>query len=248
MSTITQEITAIKPDWSRRFEISLYLIVGGALLVTAFYAPGLIHVWPFSVTEIVHRIAPLFLISLFIQRGLEVFVTAWRGPDAAIRDHRIRQLRKAIRDGNADAEAEIELAKVCAAKEQYSRDTAMSNAGGRFLGAAVLVLELTGCGGGATSIPSINPPNAPTQTAFGVLGNGAVSVIVPHGGVTYIGGNFDELAAITGAFARLDAVTAKRIAPLAETEDGEVRTSVSDGNKGFYIGGTFIIVDRKSVV
>src|SRR5262249_56195276 len=104
------------------------------------------------------------------------------------------------------------------------------------------VLELTGCSGRAASIQSINPPNAPTQTAFGVLGNGAVSVIVPHGGVTYIGGNFDELAAITGAFARLDAVTAKRIAPLAETQGGEVRTSVSDGNGGFYIGGTFIFV------
>src|SRR5215467_5719099 len=242
MSTVTQEIIAIKPDWSRRFEISLYLTVVGALLVTAFYAPGLIRFWPFSVMEIVHRIAPLFLISLFIARGLEVFVTAWRGPDAAIRDHRIRQLRKAIRDGNANAEAEIEFAKVCAAKEQYSRNTAMSSAAIRFLGATVLVLELTGCGGGATSIPSINPPNAPTQTAFGVLGNGAVSVIVPYGGVTYIGGNFDELAAITGAFARLDAVTAKRIAPLTETQGGEVRTSVSDGNGGFYIGGTFIFV------
>ena len=76
MSTVTQEITAIKPDWSRRFEISLYLIVVGALLVTAFYAPGLIRFWPFSVMEIVHRIAPLFMISLFIERGLEVFVTA----------------------------------------------------------------------------------------------------------------------------------------------------------------------------
>src|SRR5262249_54823855 len=112
----------------------------------------------------------------------------------------------------------------------------------RFLGAAILVLELTGCSGRAASIQSINPPNAPTQTAFGVLGNGAVSAIVPHGGVTYIGGNFDELAALTGAFARLDAGTAKRIAPLAETQGGEVRTSVSDGNGGFYIGGTFILV------
>ena len=113
------------------------------------------------------------------------------------------------------------------------------------------MLELTGCGivpdtpstlGTPRSIASINPRNAPTQTAFGVLGNGAVSAIVPHGGVTYIGGNFDELAAITGAFARLDAVSGKRVAPLAETQGGEVRTCVSDGNGGFYIGGTFIIV------
>jgi len=138
MSTVTQEITAIKPDWSRRFEISLYLTVVGALLVTALYAPGLIRFWPFSVMEIVHRIAPLFLISLFIERGLEVFVTAWRGPDAAIRDHRIRQLRKAIRDGNADAEAEIELARACAAKEQCrSRMRRVAFAGSVALGVIV---------------------------------------------------------------------------------------------------------------
>ena len=72
-----------------------------------------------------------------------------------------------------------------------------------------------------------------------MLGNGAVAAIVPSGNVTYIGGNFDELAAITGAFARLHAATAKRIAPLAEAEHGEVRASAPDGNGGFYIGGTF---------
>ena len=147
MSTVTQEIIAIKPDWSRRFEISLYLIVVGALLVTAFYAPGLIRFWPFSVMEIGHRIAPLFLISLFIERGLEVFVTAWRGPDAAIRDHRIRQLRKAIRDGNADAEAEIELARVCAAKEQCrSRIRRVAFAGSVALGVIVSAVGVRALG------------------------------------------------------------------------------------------------------
>lgn len=104
---------------------------------------------------------------------------------------------------------------------------------------------MTGGGGGTprpTSVPALNPTIQPTQSAFGVLGNGAVSTIVPHGNVTYIGGNFDELAAITGAFARLDATTARRIAPLAEAEHGEVRASVRDGNNGFYIGGTFTSV------
>ena len=147
MSTVTQEIIAIKPDWSRRFEISLYLTVVGALLVTAFYAPGLIRFWPFSVMEIAHRIAPLFLISLFIERGLEVFVTAWRGPDAAIRDHRIRQLRKAIRDGNGDAEAEIELARVCAAKEQCrSRIRRVAFAGSVALGVIVSAVGVRALG------------------------------------------------------------------------------------------------------
>jgi len=96
---------------------------------------------------------------------------------------------------------------------------------------------LTGCA--LAEAQALNPPSTPTQSTFGVLGNGAVSTIVPRGDVTYIGGNFDELAAITGAFARLDSSTAKRIAPLAEAEYGEVRASAPDGNGGFYIGGTF---------
>jgi hypothetical protein len=109
----------------------------------------------------------------------------------------------------------------------------------------LLLVACTGIGL-PTDTQALNPPNTPTQSAFGVLGNGAVSVIVPHGDVTYIGGNFDELAAITGAFARLDSTTARRIAPLAETRHGEVRTSVPDGNGGFYIGGTFTSVGGES--
>lgn len=116
-------------------------------------------------------------------------------------------------------------------------------AGWVLLVATVQVTILVGCLGGdvrqATTVQALNPTPTPTPGAFGVLGNGAVSTIVSHGNVTYIGGNFDELAAITGAFARLNSTTAKRIAPLAETEHGEVRASASDGQNGFYIGGTF---------
>src|SRR5688500_12529389 len=95
--------------------------------------------------------------------------------------------------------------------------------------ATALAVQLVGCVGGValwpTGTQALNPTSTPTQSAFGVLGNGAVSTIVPRGNVTYICGNFDELAAITGAFARLDSATAKRIAPLAEAQHGEVRTS-----------------------
>ena len=101
------------------------------------------------------------------------------------------------------------------------------------------IATLTGCAPAPDTQTSLNPSSTPTQSAFGVLGNGAVATIVPRGNVTYIGGNFDELAAITGAFARLDAASARRIAPLAEAEHGEVRASAPDGNGGFYVGGTF---------
>jgi len=76
----------------------------------------------------------------------------------------------------------------------------------------VALVALFGCASGAEAF---NPDKLLTESAFGVLGYGAVNTIVPHGDVTYIGGNFDELAAATGAFARLDISTAKRIAPLA---------------------------------
>jgi trimeric autotransporter adhesin len=89
---------------------------------------------------------------------------------------------------------------------------------------------------------AFDPPNAPTQSAFGVPGNGAVVAIVPHGGVTYIGGNFDEVAAITGSFVRLNAATAKRVAPLVEVYPGEVRAAAPDGAGGFYVGGVFSTV------
>ena len=72
-----------------------------------------------------------------------------------------------------------------------------------------------------------------------MVGGGYVRTIVPRGDVTYIGGTFDELAAVTGAFARLDAASGRRNALLAEAHGGEVRASVADGNGGFYIGGTF---------
>ncbi len=111
----------------------------------------------------------------------------------------------------------------------------------RILGTSMVLAILAGCA--PTPLPppaaNLNPPDTPTQSAFGVLGNGAVTAIVSRGDVTYIGGNFDELAAITGAFARLNSSNAKRIAPLAEAEHGEVLASAPDGNGGVYIGGTF---------
>ena len=105
------------------------------------------------------------------------------------------------------------------------------------IGALSALVALAGFGPGAVAL---DPPSIPTPSAFRVLGGGYVSTIVPRGDVTYIGGNFEELAAVTGAFARLDATSARRIvAPLAEVHDGEVRASVADGNGGFYLGGTF---------
>jgi hypothetical protein len=116
MSTVTERIEHLKPAWKHLFQVPLYLAIFGGLTVTAVYGPEVIRFWPFSAAEFLQRITPLFLISLFIERSIEVFVTAWRGPDAAIRNHRIKALRKAVSQGKA--ELEEDLARVCAEKEQ----------------------------------------------------------------------------------------------------------------------------------
>ena len=115
MNTVTAQIDQLKPVWKERFRLPIYLAVLGALAVTAINAPGLIKFWPFSPTEFMQRIAPLFLISLFIERALEVFVTAWRGPEANIRNQKIKALRKGVERGEANTE---DLAKVCEEKER----------------------------------------------------------------------------------------------------------------------------------
>ena len=118
MSTVTEGMSRFRPAWNKRVQIVMFATLAAALTGTALYAPGLIRFWTFSIPEFVQRIFPLFLISLFIERAIEVFVTAWRGPEAAIRERQIKELRKAIKEGKG--ELIVELARVSAERE-YSR-------------------------------------------------------------------------------------------------------------------------------
>jgi hypothetical protein len=118
------------------------------------------------------------------------------------------------------------------------RSTKVKNGSAReTLKALAVLMALICCAPSAQGFP--NP--IPSRSAYGVV-DGHVLAIARQGGVTYIGGNFSELAAMTGAFARLDAATGRRSALLAEAENGEVRASVPDGQGGFYIGGTFTAI------
>ena len=108
---------------------------------------------------------------------------------------------------------------------------------GETLKTLVVLMALIGCAPSAHAFPQ----SIPSGSAYGVL-DGHVLAIARHGDVTYLGGNFAELAAITGAFARLDGATGKRSGLLPEAENGEVRASVRDGQGGFYVGGTFTAI------
>jgi hypothetical protein len=119
-----------------------------------------------------------------------------------------------------------------------ARSTEMKEcSAGETLKGLVVLMALISCAPSAQAFPQ----PVPSQSAYGVL-DGHVIAIARHGDVTYLGGNFSELAAMTGAFARLDAATGGRSALLPEAENGEVRASVPDGQGGFYIGGTFTAI------
>jgi hypothetical protein len=144
MSTVIDRIDQVKPAWKERFHIPLCLTIFGGLAITALYAPGLIKFWPFSASEFLQRIAPLFLISAFIERALEVFVSAWRGPDAAIRDHKIKALRKEVEQGKADRE---DLARLREEKERCkSRMQRAAFAGSVALGIIISVVGVRALG------------------------------------------------------------------------------------------------------
>jgi hypothetical protein len=62
--------------------VLVLLVVIAAIVLVAVSHPGLIRFWPFSAGEFVQLLTPLFLVSLFIERALEVFVTSWRGEES----------------------------------------------------------------------------------------------------------------------------------------------------------------------
>ena len=59
--------------------ISLLLIVAvSAVVVSALGQTGIIRFTPFTAGEFAQLITPLFLVALFVERAVEVFVSGWR--------------------------------------------------------------------------------------------------------------------------------------------------------------------------
>jgi hypothetical protein len=89
----------------------LVVVLAASLLIVAVFTPGLIPFAPMTVTDVVNVITPLFLVALFIERGLEVFLTSWRAGEsqrradsndaAGLREHKIVTQRLAFLAGTA---------------------------------------------------------------------------------------------------------------------------------------------------
>ena len=51
--------------------------------LVAVFTPDLVRFWPFTPADFVQLVTPLFMVALFIERVLEVFMTSWRAGLAA---------------------------------------------------------------------------------------------------------------------------------------------------------------------
>ena len=72
-----------KPNAVEAVRIALFLTILVLVLVVVLTKPDFLNFGAYDVGDLLQMLAPLVLISLFIERILEVLLSAWRGPEAA---------------------------------------------------------------------------------------------------------------------------------------------------------------------
>jgi len=66
----------------RRVMLGLALLTITCGILVAVFNPDLVRFWPFTLSDFVQLMTPLFFVALFIERVLEVFLTSWRAESA----------------------------------------------------------------------------------------------------------------------------------------------------------------------
>ena len=82
----------------RPLMIALLVAIVVVILTVVVQNPTLVRFWPFSATEFVQMMTPLLLVSLFVERGLEIFIKGSYGEGE-------ERLEKMIARGERDSEA-----------------------------------------------------------------------------------------------------------------------------------------------
>jgi hypothetical protein len=99
------------------------ILVIGAVILVIRGTPSLVIFQVFTTGEFLQEIAPLLLVALFVERALEVFVTAWRGGETDTLRKEAAIADKAASEPNADATAK-DAAGTCQKKlVQYKGET-----------------------------------------------------------------------------------------------------------------------------
>ncbi len=112
----------------RRIWIIPILLAGFVLSLPIWLTTEPLAFRDFGTTDILQLLSGLFVVSLLLERSLEVFVTTWRGPGTAELDlkvgkHRteLEEIRKVAGSNVADAAAGLERAEE--ERTKYKSDT-----------------------------------------------------------------------------------------------------------------------------
>src|SRR5688572_18804376 len=82
----------------RPIMIAMLVAIVVVILTVVVQNPTLVRFWPFSATEFIQMMTPLLLVSLFVERGLEIFIKGSYGEGE-------ERLQKMIAKGERDEEA-----------------------------------------------------------------------------------------------------------------------------------------------
>lgn len=196
-------------------EMWTILITLALLGAVAVLSPMSLPMGGFGAQDVIDTLTALFLVSLVLERAIEVFVSTWRRPDAESLALSIRRARKRLQEarkrGQGVEEAETALRPLEAQEQQYRTGTRIFAIRIAFLfGIAVSVV-------GVRALESVLMPGSlsnldPTQKAlFNIVD------VVMTGGV--IAGGSDAIHKILRLFTVfMDASTKRVEASIVEPE------------------------------
>lgn len=183
----------------RRLVVFFAVAAAAALVLVAALRPGLIRFWPFGVNDFLQVMTPLVLVSLFIERALEVFVTSWRGEEADKLDIAIETSKAQVKAGVPEAEENLMARQLHSAKYK-ARTRRIAFVSGVVVGLIVSAL-------GVRAIQLFVDPAAFTTLPAWQQRLFAVADVTLTGGA--IGGGADGLHKLVSVFTNFMDSTAK---------------------------------------
>lgn len=96
-------------------------LVSVAILLPASLTPNLFIFKPFGWDEVGQLLAFLILISLFLERALEVFITTWRGSQGEKLDNNVQACERKIAELKTLIETELQQPETVAKTELSQR-------------------------------------------------------------------------------------------------------------------------------
>jgi hypothetical protein len=100
----------------------LPIVVSIAVLLPASLTPNLFSFKPFGLDEVFQLLTFLIIISLFLERALEVFITTWRRPKEERIDNQVQSYERRISELKTQIETRIQQPQTVARTEELTSE------------------------------------------------------------------------------------------------------------------------------